>query len=81
MQLDMINAIVYYAAYYLKEVQVFGISFKDISYQAGKKVRLATYPENVVLQESHDFLDAFSKKDSNTFLPYQEYNHKISLEK
>ena len=53
---------------------------KDIQYKAEKKVRAESNPRSVVLQEYHNFLDVFSKKNSDTLLSHQKYNHKIYLE-
>ena len=62
----MIGADAYRTAYCLKRAQVFAISIRDIQYQAEKKARAETNPKSVVPQEYHDFLNVFSKKDSNT---------------
>ena len=77
----MISANVYHAACHLKRVQVFAISVRNIQYQAEKKTRAKTDPKSVILQEYHDFLNVFSKKDLDTFPPHQKYDHKIYLEK
>ena len=53
---------------------------KDIQYQAEKKARAETDPKSVVPQEYHDFLDVFSKKNSDTLPPHRKYDHKIHLE-
>ena len=53
---------------------------KDIQYQAEKKARAETNPKSVVPQEYHDFLDVFSKEDSDTLLPHRKYDHTIHLE-
>ncbi len=59
----MIGANAYYAACCLKKAQVFAISMRDIQYQAKKEARAETNPKSVILQEYHDFLNIFSKKD------------------
>ena len=76
----MIGIDVYHAACRLKRAQVFAVSMKDIQYQAEKEARAKTDPKSVVLQEYHDFLDVFSKKDSNILPPHRKYDHKIHLE-
>ena len=76
----MIGADAYRAACHLKGAQVFAVSMRDIQYQAEKEARAETDPKSVVPQEYHDFLDVFSKKDSDTLLPHQKYDHKIHLE-
>ena len=53
---------------------------RDIQYQAEKEARAETNPKSVVPQEYHDFLDVFSKKDSDTLPPHRKYDHKIHLE-
>ena len=66
----IIGADAYRAACRLKGAQVFAISMKDIQYQAEKEARAETDPKSVVPQEYHDFLDVFSKKDSDTLPPH-----------
>ena len=78
--IDIIGADVYCAAYYLKRAQVFAISKRDIQYQVEKETRAETNPTSIVPQEYHDFLHIFSKKNAYTLLPYQKYDHKIYLE-
>ena len=76
----IIGANAHCAACHLKRAQVFAISMRDIQYQAEKEARAETNPKSVVPQEYHDFLDVFSKKNSDTLPPYQKYDHKIHLE-
>ena len=59
---------------------MFAISMRDVQYQAEKKAKAETNPKNVLPQEYHDFLDVFSKKDSDTLPPHRKYDHKIQLE-
>ena len=77
----MIGADAYCAACHLKRAQVFAVSMRDIQYQAEKEARAGTNSKSVVPQEYHDFLDVFSKKNSNTLPPHRKYDHKIYLEK
>ena len=53
---------------------------RDIQYQAEKEAKAKPNPTSIIPQENHNFLDVFSKKDSDTLPPYQNYNHKIHLE-
>ncbi len=76
----MIGADAYRVNCHLKRVQVFAVSMRDIQYQAEKEARAETDPKSVVPQEYHDFLDVFSKKNSDTLSPHQKYDHKIHLE-
>ena len=62
----MIGADAYCAAYYLKKAQVFALPMRDIQYQAKKKARAETDLKSILPQEYHDFLDVFSKKDLDT---------------
>ena len=62
----MIDVNTYRMAYKLKKAQVFAISMRDLEYQAEKKAKLETNPRSVVLEEYHNLLDVFSKKNSNT---------------
>ena len=54
---------------------------RDIQYQAEKKARAETDPKSIVSTEYHDFLDVFSKKNSDTLPLHQKYDHKIYLKK
>ena len=76
----MISADVYCAAYRLKRAQVFALSMRDIQYQAEKEARAKTDPKSIVPQEYYDLLNIFSKKDSDTLPPHRKYDHKILLE-
>ena len=60
----------YRAACRLKGAQVFAISMRNIQYQTEKEARAETNSKSVVLQEYHDFLDVFSKKDLDTLPLY-----------
>lgn len=79
--IPMISTDDYCAACYLKKVQVFHISMRNIQYQTKKKTRAETNPKCVVPQEYHNFLNVFSKKDLDTLFLHQKYDHKIYLEK
>ena len=52
---------------------------RNIIYQTKKKARAEINLRSIVPQEYYNFLDVFSKKNLDTFLPYQKYNHKIHL--
>lgn len=53
---------------------------RNLEYQAKKKLRLKINPKIVVPEEYHDFLDVFSKKNSDTLFSYQKYDYIIILE-
>ena len=53
---------------------------RNIQYQVEKKARAETNLKNIIFQEYHNFLDVFSKKNSDTLFLYQKYAHKIYLE-
>ncbi len=76
----MIGADAYRAACRLKGAQVFAVSMRDLEYQAEKKAKPETDPRSVILEEYHNLLDVFSKKDSDTLPSHQKYDHKIILE-
>ena len=76
----MIGADAYRVACYLKGAQLFAVLMRDIQYQAEKEARTETDPKSVVPQEYHNFLDVFSKKNSDTLPPHRKYDHKIHLE-
>lgn len=63
----MINVYTYYTTYYLKNTQVFIISLKNLQYQVKKEAKVKIDPKNIVSKEYHDFLNTFSKKNSNIF--------------
>ena len=75
----MIDADAYHAACRLKKNQVFAVSMRDIQYQAEKEARAKTNPKSIVSQEYYNFLDVFSKKNSDTLPLYLKYDHKIHL--
>lgn len=77
----MISVYVYYAVQCLIRVQVFAIIMRNIQYQAEKKVRAKTNLISLIPYKYHDFLNIFSKNDSDIFPPYQNYNQKIYLKK
>ena len=54
---------------------------KDLEYQAKKEARPKTNPKSIVLEEYHNFLDVFSKKNSDILPFHQKYDLKIILEK
>ena len=66
----IMGADAYHLACQLKGAQVFAISIKDLEFQAKKKARSEINPKTVVLEEYHDILDVFSKKNSDTLLSY-----------
>ena len=66
----MIGMDAYCAAYCLKRAQMFAVSMRDIQYQAEKEARAKTNPKSVVPQKYHNFLNVFSKKDSDTLPLY-----------
>ena len=76
----MIGADAYRAACRLKRAQVFAVSMRDLEYQAEKEAKPETDPRTVVPAEYHNFLDVFSKKNSDTLPPHRKYDHKIILE-
>ena len=76
----MIGADAYYAACCSKKALVFAISMRDIQYQAKKEAKAESDQTSVIPQEYHNFLNVFSKKNSDTLLPHQKYDHKIHLE-
>lgn len=53
---------------------------RNLEYQAQKKTRLKTDLKSVVSEKYHDFLDIFSKKNSDILPTHQKYDHKIILE-
>ena len=75
----MIGTDAYCTACCLKKVQVFALSMRDIQYQAKKEAKAETDLKSVVSQKYHDFLNVFSKKNSDTFFTYWKYDYKIYL--
>ena len=66
----MIGADAYCVTCCLKRAQVFAVLIRDIQYQAEKEARAETDPKNVVPQEYHNFLNIFSKKNSDSFFSH-----------
>lgn len=50
---------------------------RDLEYQAKKKVRPETNPRSIITEKYYNFLDIFSKKNSDIFPFHQKYNHRI----
>ena len=53
---------------------------RDLEYQVKKKARPETDSKSIILEEYINFLDIFSKKDSDTLPSHWKYNHKIMIE-
>lgn len=66
----MIDANTYHAACYWKRAQVFAVSLKDLQYQIKKEAKAENNPKSIILEDYHNFLDIFSKKNSNILLSY-----------
>lgn len=52
---------------------------KNLEYQAEKDARPEINLENIILKEYHNFLNVFSKKNSDTFFFHQKFDYKIIL--
>lgn len=79
--ITLIGTDAYYAAYRLTGAQLFAVSIRDLEYQAEKEARQKIDPRSVVREEYHDLLHIFSKKNSDTLFPHQNYDYKIILKK
>lgn len=79
--ITIIDADAYYVAYKLKRAWIFAISTRNLEYHAKKKARPKTNSKIVVLEKYHDFSNIFFKKNLDTFLSHQKFNHKILLKK
>lgn len=53
---------------------------RDIQYESEKEVKVKIDSQSITSQEYYDFLNVFSKKNSNTLFSYQKYGYKIWLE-
>lgn len=76
----MIGIDVYCTACKLKRTQVFDVSIKDLEYQVEKEARPKTNSKSVVLEDYHDFLNIFFKKNPDTLFLHQKCNYWIILE-
>lgn len=76
----MISVDIYCAASRLKGAQIFAIFIKTLKFQATKKAKPETDLKSVILEEYHNFLHVFSKKNSDTLSPHWKYDNKIILE-
>lgn len=54
---------------------------RNLEYQVEKETRPKTDPKTIILIEYYDFLNLFSKKNSDILFFYQKYDYKIILEK
>ncbi len=77
----IIGADAYCATCKLKGAYVFAVSMRDLEFQVAKEARPETDLKSVVLEEYHNLLDVFSKKDLDTLLFHQKDDHKIILKK
>lgn len=77
----IINIDVYYIIHKLKRTQVFIISIKNLKDQEKKKSRSKIDLKSIIIEEYHNFLEIFFKKNLDILLLYQKYNHKIILQK
>ena len=68
--LSIIGADMYCLVCQLKKSQVFAISIKGLEFHVKKEARPKTNTKTIVPEEYYDFLDMFSKKNSNTLFPY-----------
>ncbi len=73
--ITMIGTGINYVASRLKGAQIFTISIKNLEFQTAKEIRPETDLKSIVSKECHNYLDIFSKKDSNTIIPHQKYDH------
>ena len=64
----------------LKVAQVIAISMRNLEYQVEKEARPEINPRSILMEEYHNLLDVFLKKNSDMSFSYQKYNHKIILE-
>ena len=62
-----------------KGAEIFGISMRDLEYQLKKTEKPVTDPATVVPECYHEFLDVFSKEESDKVSPHSKYDHKIKL--
>lgn len=70
----------YCTACKLKKAHVFALSIRNLKYQAKKKTRPKTNSKSIVLEEYHNFLDVFSKKNSDILSSHQKYDYKTIFE-
>ena len=64
-------------ASYAKNMEIFSISIRDIEKALAPKS--TTDPAKKLPTEYHDFLDVFSRADSDILPPHRPYDHKIPL--
>lgn len=62
-----------------KKAEIYAISMRDIEYQLNKQTKPVTDPKTIVPEEYHDFIDVFSKQDSDTLSSHSKYDHKVEL--
>ena len=79
LELAMIGAAPFHRLARKKNVEIFAISMQNIEYQLNKAKKPATDLATVVLECYHDFLNVFSKEDSDKILLHSKYDHNIKL--
>ncbi len=81
MDISMIGAVPFNTlvqrASHAKNMEIFSISIRDI--EKALVLRSTTNPAKKLLTEYHDFLDVFSRADSDILPPHRPYDHKIPL--
>ena len=81
MDISMIGAVPFNTlvqqASHAKNMEIFSISIHDIEKALAPKS--TTDPAKKLPTEYHDFLDVFSRADSDILLPHRPYDHKIPL--
>ena len=79
LELAMVGAALFQYLTKQKGVKIFGISMWDLEYQLNRTEKPVTTSATMVPKCYHEFLDVFSKKESDKVLSHSKYNHKIEL--
>lgn len=79
LELAMVGAALFEYLAKQKHVDIFTVLMQNIKNQLNKAKKPATDPVTKVLECYHDFLDIFSKKNSDKISLHLKYDHKIEL--
>lgn len=75
----MISAVLFQYLTKEKNVEIFAVSMQDLKYQLNKAKKSVTNFATKVLECYCDFLNVFSKENSDKVASHFKYDHKIKL--
>lgn len=79
LKLAMISTALFQYLTKQKNVEIFALFIQNLEYQLNKIKKLVTNLAMKMPQCYHDFLDIFSKENSDKVAPHSKYDYKIKL--